>query len=77
MSFDCSQLDASAILCEDVYLEFVKNYQSVDKMAEYYFINTDLLEAIIAVGKIYNQSNSKEFLAMHNQERTIEQELEA
>jgi hypothetical protein len=69
MSFDCSKLDASAIYCEEVYIEFVNNYLSVEKMAEYYFINTDLLEAIIAVGKIYNQSNKHEFLAMQAQER--------
>lgn len=54
MSLDKNQIDSAAILCEDVYIEFNNNFETVSEMAEEYCVDEALLRMIISTGRNYN-----------------------
>lgn len=43
---------------EELYLDYVNNFLTVSRFAEYYSISTELAEAVINEGRSINEQNS-------------------
>jgi hypothetical protein len=48
------QIEAALIMCEDVYIEFNNEFETVAEMAEEYCVDLELLRFVINTGRAYN-----------------------